>query len=102
MLHGCEIGRQTIIGIGSTVLNRARVGANSIVGAHSLVTEGKSFPDGVLSWTHCRKRRDDISTVAGCFERNSPRHPASIDTGQDRSITRIRPSWAVDATSSPS
>ena len=48
MLHGCEIGRQTIIGIGSTVLNRARVGANSIVGAHSLVTEGKSFPDGVL------------------------------------------------------
>lgn len=48
MLHGCTIGEQTLIGIGTTVLNRASIGANSIVGAHSLVTEGKSFPDGVL------------------------------------------------------
>ena len=48
MLHGCRIGRNTLVGIGSTVLNHARIGANCIVGAHSLVTEGKSFPDGVL------------------------------------------------------
>lgn len=48
MLHGCEIGDNTLIGIGSTVLNGARVGANCLVGAHALITEGKSFPDGVL------------------------------------------------------
>ena len=48
MLHGCNIGHGSLIGIGSTVLNNAAIGANSIVGAHSLVTEGKSFPDGVL------------------------------------------------------
>jgi carbonic anhydrase/acetyltransferase-like protein (isoleucine patch superfamily) len=48
MLHGCRIGRNSLVGIGSTVLNHARIGANSIVGAHALVTEGKSFPDGVL------------------------------------------------------
>ena len=29
-------------------MNGARIGADSIVGAHSLITEGKSFPDGVL------------------------------------------------------
>lgn len=48
VLHGCEVGDNALIGIGSTILNRARIGANTIVGAHALVTEGKQFPDGVL------------------------------------------------------
>jgi len=48
MLHGCEIGDNSLIGIGSTILNGAKIGRNSIIGAHSLVTEGKEFPDGVL------------------------------------------------------
>lgn len=48
MLHGCRIGANSLIGIGSTVLNHACIGANSIVGAHTLITEGKTFPDGVL------------------------------------------------------
>jgi carbonic anhydrase/acetyltransferase-like protein (isoleucine patch superfamily) len=48
MLHGCEIGDGSLIGIGSTVLNKARIGRQCLVGAHSLVTEGQSFPDGVL------------------------------------------------------
>lgn len=48
MLHGCEIGDNTLIGIKSVVLNRARIGKNCIVGANSLVTEGKSFPDNTM------------------------------------------------------
>ena len=48
MLHGCRIGKYSLIGIGSRILNGAVIGANSIVGAHALVTEGKVFPDGVL------------------------------------------------------
>lgn len=48
MLHGCTIGNNSLIGIGSTILNRAVIGSNSVVGAHTLVTEDKSFPDGVL------------------------------------------------------
>ncbi len=48
MLHGCQIGDNSLIGIKSVVLNGARIGADSIVGAHSLVTENKRFPDGVL------------------------------------------------------
>src|SRR3546814_33861 len=48
MLHGCEIGDCTLIGIGSVVLNRAKIGKNCIVGANSLVTEGKAFPDNSL------------------------------------------------------
>jgi carbonic anhydrase/acetyltransferase-like protein (isoleucine patch superfamily) len=48
MLHGCTIGDHSLIGIGSTILNRARIGKHCIVGAHSLVTERKVFPDRSL------------------------------------------------------
>jgi len=48
MLHGCTIGDQSLIGIGATILNGARIGRHTIVGAHALVTENKEFPDGVM------------------------------------------------------
>ena len=48
MLHGCTIGDESLIGIGATVLNRARIGRHCLVGAGSLVTEGKEFPDGSM------------------------------------------------------
>lgn len=48
MLHGCTIGANTLVGIGSTVLNGAVIGENCIVGAHALITENKEFPPGSL------------------------------------------------------
>jgi carbonic anhydrase/acetyltransferase-like protein (isoleucine patch superfamily) len=48
MLHGCTIGDGSLIGINAVVLNRARIGRHCLVGAGSLVTEGKEFPDGSL------------------------------------------------------
>ena len=48
MLHGCEVGDFSLIGIGSTILNRAKIGKHCIVGAHALITEGKTYPDRSL------------------------------------------------------
>jgi len=48
MLHGCTIGDNTLIGIGSTILNKAVIPENCIVGAQALVTEGKTFEPGSL------------------------------------------------------
>ena len=48
MLHGCVIEDDCLIGIGSTILNKAKIGKNSIIGANALVTENKEFPDGSL------------------------------------------------------
>ena len=48
ILHGCTVAANTLIGMGATVLNHARIGANCLVGAHALVTEGKAFPDNSL------------------------------------------------------
>ena len=51
ILHGCTVGENTLIGMGATVLNHARIGANCLVGANALVTEGKAFPDNSqMSW----------------------------------------------------
>lgn len=48
MLHGCTIGANTLVGIGSTILNGAVIGENCVVGAHALITENKEFPAGSL------------------------------------------------------
>jgi carbonic anhydrase/acetyltransferase-like protein (isoleucine patch superfamily) len=48
MLHGCEIGDNTLIGINAVILNRAKIGRNCIIGANALITEGKVIPDGSM------------------------------------------------------
>ena len=48
MLHGCTIGDRCLIGIGAVILNRARIGNDCLVGAHTLVPEDKTFPDRSL------------------------------------------------------
>lgn len=48
MLHGCEVGDYSLIGIHAVVLNGAKIGKHCIIGANALVTEGKVIPDGSL------------------------------------------------------
>jgi carbonic anhydrase/acetyltransferase-like protein (isoleucine patch superfamily) len=48
MLHSCEIGDGTLIGIGAVVLGRAVIGRNCLIGANALITEGKVIPDRSL------------------------------------------------------
>ena len=48
ILHGCEIGDDTLIGMGSTILNRVRIGRNCIIGANTLIAEGRDIPDNSL------------------------------------------------------
>ena len=47
-LHGCEIGDYSLIGMGATILNHAKIGKNCIIGAGALVTGGQIIPDGSL------------------------------------------------------
>lgn len=48
MLHGCTIGDGSLIGIGATILNRAKIGKNCLIGAHALITEDKEIPDNSM------------------------------------------------------
>ncbi len=44
MLHGCTIGRGTLVGIGSIILNGAKIGDECVIGANTLIAEGKVIP----------------------------------------------------------
>ncbi len=45
IVHGATIGDGTLIGMRSTILNRAKIGKHCIIGACALVTEGMEIPD---------------------------------------------------------
>lgn len=44
IIHGCTIERCTLIGMGATILDDARIGEYSLVGAHTLITKGTIIP----------------------------------------------------------
>ena len=48
MLHSCEIGDNSLIGIGAVILGRAKIGKNCLIGANTLITEGKEIPDNSM------------------------------------------------------
>ncbi|WP_285767740.1 gamma carbonic anhydrase family protein [Peribacillus sp. SI8-4] len=43
-LHGCKIGKRSIIGMGSTILDNVEIGEECIIGANTLVSAGKIIP----------------------------------------------------------
>ncbi|XWN34211.1 MAG: gamma carbonic anhydrase family protein [Devosia sp.] len=49
ILHGCTIGKNALIGMGSSILNHAVVGEGALVGANALVAEGKTVEAGMLA-----------------------------------------------------
>lgn len=48
ILHGCTIGDECLIGMGSIVMDLAEIPEGCVVGAGSLVTEGSKFKPGML------------------------------------------------------
>ena len=48
IIHGAQVGDNTVIGMGAILLNGVVVGENSIVGAGALLTQGKIWPPGSL------------------------------------------------------
>lgn len=68
IVHGCKVGSNCLIGMGSILLNRAVIGDNCIIGAGALITEGMVIPDNSLVMGAPGKirravREDEIKTV---------------------------------------
>lgn len=49
IIHGCTIGKGSLIGMGAIVLNGASIGEYALIGAGSIVTENKVIPPYTLS-----------------------------------------------------
>lgn len=67
ILHGCEVGDNTLIGMGAVILNRAKIGRNCLIGANALITEGKVIPDNSLVMGQPGKVMGELNeeTIAG-------------------------------------
>ena len=67
MLHGCTVGKGSLIGIQAVVLNGAVIGADCLVGACALVTENKRFDAGslIVGSPAVVKRAMDAAQIAG-------------------------------------
>ena len=48
IIHGCSIGDNSLIGMGSIILNEVKIGNNCIIGAGALVTKNTIIPDNSL------------------------------------------------------
>ncbi|ADQ04083.1 carbonic anhydrase [Caldicellulosiruptor owensensis OL] len=48
VLHGCEIGNNVLIGMGSIIMNRSKIGDNCLIGAGSLITQDMVIPPNTL------------------------------------------------------
>ncbi len=89
ILHGCTVGEQSLIGMGATVLNHARIGSRCLIGAGALVPEGKVIPDGslvvgmpgkvirVLS----EEEQAGLLKAAQSYQRNGQRYRAGLKVG---------------------
>ena len=62
ILHGCTIESRVLVGMGSVILNGARVGAGSIIAAMTLVPERTVIPPGSLFMGHPGKFRRALTT----------------------------------------
>ncbi|WP_020616659.1 gamma carbonic anhydrase family protein [Paenibacillus daejeonensis] len=49
IIHGCKIGKGTLIGMGAIVLNGAEIGEYALIGAGSIVTENRVIPPYTLA-----------------------------------------------------
>jgi len=45
VVHGCQVGDYSLIGINAVVLNHVRIGKYCTIGANALVTQGQEIPD---------------------------------------------------------
>ena len=86
MLHGCEVGDGSLIGIQAVVLNGAKIGRGCLIGAGAVVTEGKAFPDGSLILGAPAKAVREVTpeqlarlkASAASYVRNAERHRTQL------------------------
>lgn len=62
ILHGCKVGNDVLVGMGSIVLDAAEIGDWVVLGAGSLVTARTKIPPGVLAMGRPAKPIRDLTS----------------------------------------
>jgi carbonic anhydrase/acetyltransferase-like protein (isoleucine patch superfamily) len=91
MMHGCSVDDYSLIGINAVILNGAKIGKYCIIGAGSLIPEGKVIPDGSLVMGSPGKvvrevsdqQRKMLEASAAHYVHNAQRYARDLDTDDD-------------------
>ena len=73
VIHGCQIGDNSMIGMGSVIMNGAKIGDHCLIGAGSLVTQNTVIPErSLVMGSPARVKRtlteDEIKYLEGSRE----------------------------------
>ena len=85
LLHGCTIGDHCLIGMGATVMDRAEVERDVIVGAGSLVTPGKHLAAGYLYAGQPARQVRELSDTEASYIDYSFQHYSELKARHCRS-----------------
>jgi carbonic anhydrase/acetyltransferase-like protein (isoleucine patch superfamily) len=74
IVHACSVGDETLVGMGATILDGAKIGSQCLIGAKALVTKNTHIPDGSLVLGAPAEivrplRREERSALKGSAER---------------------------------
>ncbi len=82
IVHGCTIGDNTVIGMGSIVLSGAVIGSNCIIGAGSLVTGKMHIPDNTLAFGNPAKIIRAVTAAEADANRENAVHYVDLMSAQ--------------------
>ncbi len=71
LLHGCKVENLVLVGMGTIVLDGAVIGAETIIGAGSLITTNVHIPSGVLALGRPAKVMRELTDRERQFLRSS-------------------------------
>ncbi len=74
ILHGCEVQDRCLVGMGSIVMDRARLESGCMLAAGSLVTEGKVLRGGYLYAGSPAREWRELSAEETAFLQSSATH----------------------------
>lgn len=90
IFHGATLGAESIVGNGCTVLDMARIGAGSMIAAHSLVSPGTQIPDGVLAaGSPAEVKRPIAGTQAEGWVKLNPSYYAELAQRHRKGLTEV-------------
>ncbi|MBF6542590.1 gamma carbonic anhydrase family protein [Nocardia brasiliensis] len=96
LVHGAILGAECILGNMSSVLDGAKIGAGSLIAAHSLVPAGFDVPPGVLaSGAPMRVRRPIEGTDFEAWIKINPGYYADLARRHRKGVVAV-PGTAVD------
>ena len=91
ILHGCQIADYSLIGMNAVILNNVKIGRHCLIGAGTLIPEGREIPDGSLVMGVPGKvvrqltpeQCEGLESSAARYVENARRYAASLEVQDD-------------------